>query len=654
MKKPLRFLFAVHCHQPVGNFGEVFKKAFDECYEPLLAEFDKHPGFKLSLHFSGPLLEHMEVRRRGCRDLVSRLVGRGQVEMLGGGFYEPILAVIPEEDRLGQLGMMSRWLEEHFGRRPRGVWLTERVWEPHIAGTLARAGIEYTLLDEEHFHYAGVKDIHTSYLTEDEGLPLRVFPIDKKLRYMIPFRTLEEIDARFAEIRERGGIAVLGDDGEKFGLWPGTAEWVFGKRWLGTFLDHLEETGVRTMTLSEYAAAEPPGGRVYLPPASYEEMTEWVLDPGELDAYRKAREACPAEARRFLRGGFFRDFFLKYPESNLLHKRMLSVSKRLRSSTGNEPAVRDLYKSQCNDPYWHGVFGGLYLPHLRESAWSHLLEAEKAAPAGSGWAGNDMDLDGRTEFSWSTGSFGLLVKPSCGGAVIEIDHQPSSRNITDVLARRPESYHVRRDSEGAPDGKSIHELARRLPPGAEELLRYDRQPRFSCLDRFLSPEARLEDVRRADHDERGDFVGGEYAPSIKDTTLILEKHGRVRMDGENVPVFIRKRIVAEGTAIRVRYEIANSGERPATLTFASEWNFYMLPDEFALRADGADLAAGRLSFRAEGADEVWSFPLRTLSQSEKDYDIIHQGFCLLPVRRIRLAGGEGTAFEIVLAEKNAR
>jgi hypothetical protein len=650
--RPLRFLFAVHCHQPVGNFGDVFERAFDECYEPLLAEFDKHPNFKFSLHFSGPLLEHMELRRRNCRDLVRLLARRGQVELLGGGFYEPLLAVIPEADRLGQLRMMSRYLEEHFGRRPRGVWLTERVWEPQLAATLARAGIEYTLLDEEHFHYAGAKDIHTSYVTEDEGLPLRVFPIDKQLRYLIPFRTLEEIDSVFAGIRDRGGIAILGDDGEKFGLWPGTAEWVYGKGWLGKFLDHLDETGVRTMTLSEYADSEPPGGRIYLPPASYEEMTEWVLEPKELDAYRKARETCPAEARRFLRGGFFRDFFLKYPESNLLHKRMLSVSKRIAAEV-NEEAARELYMAQCNDPYWHGVFGGLYLPHLREAAWSHLIEAEKAVPEGVDWREEDLDLDGRAEFSGGGGVFGVVVKPSFGGAIVEIDHRPSSRNITDVLSRRPESYHARGD-EGTADGKSIHELAKRIPPGAEEMLRYDRQPRFSCLDRFLQPATGPEDVRRAEYVELGDFVDGEYAVSVEGPIVALERMGRVRVDGEDVPVVIRKRIGAEDTAILVRYEIVNAGKRPVSLTFASEWNFYMLPDEFVLRADGAELMAGRLSFRAAGADHVWSFPLRTLSQSERDYDIIHQGFCLLPVRRIRLAEGEGTAFDIVLAENNAR
>jgi hypothetical protein len=651
--RPLRFLFAVHCHQPVGNFGHVFARAFDTCYEPLLAEFARHPDFRLSLHFSGPLLEYMELHRRGLGDLIRRLVGSGQVELLGGGFYEPILAVIPEEDRLGQLRMMSRWLEDHFGVRPRGVWLTERVWEPQLAGTLARAGIEYTLLDEEHFHYAGAKDVHTSYITEDEGFPLRVFPIDKKLRYLIPFRTLEEVDAAFAAIRERDGIAVLGDDGEKFGLWPGTAEWVFEKGWLAKFLGHLEETGVRTMTLSDYADAEPPGGRVYLPPASYEEMTEWVLEPDALDVYRKAREACPPEGRRFLRGGFFRDFFLKYPEANLLHKRMLSVSKRIASS-GSAAALRELYMAQCNDPYWHGVFGGLYLPHLREAAWSHLLEAEKAAPAGPGWSPADVDCDGRLEFSWGAGAFGLIIKPGAGGAMIEIDHRPLSRNVTDVLARRPESYHARRSEAGTPEGKSIHELARKLPPEAEGLLEYDRRPRYSCVDRFFPEEALPEDVRQGDSGELGDFADGEYTAETEGPVLTLERKGRVRVGGEPVPVVVRKRIDAGETAIRVRIEIVNAGERPVALTFGSEWNLYMRPDEFALRADGAELAAGRLSFKAPGAHEVWSFPLRTLSQSEKDYDIIHQGFRLLPIWKLKLAGGEGISLEVVLAENNAR
>jgi len=648
----LVFLFAVHNHQPVGNFDHIVKDAFKDCYRPLLERLAGHPGFRFALHFSGPLWEYMEKNERTCWDLVKELSGRGQVELLSGGFYEPILSIIPEEDRVGQVRMMNDYLRENFGQAPRGLWLTERVWEPQLPKSLAAAGIEYTLLDEEHFHYAGVRDLATTYVTEEEGRSLRLFPIDKKLRYLVPFHGLDDIDTYLEGIRASGGTAILGDDGEKFGVWPGTHKWVFEEGWLERFLGYIEDKGIRTMSFSEYLDARPPSGRVYLPPASYEEMMEWVLEPDDQEAFKKLKSGSTPEARRFLRGGFFRDFFRKYPEANHLHKRMVMVSRAVRSARAEGDALKDLYKGQCNDPYWHGVFGGLYLPHLREAAWSHLLEAEKALPERIGWIEEDLDLDGRVEFSGGAGTFGLVVKPGFGGAIVEIDHRPSSRNITDVLARRPESYHSRVD-EGTADGKSIHELAKRLPPGAEELLRYDARPRFSCLDHFLQPATRPEDLRRAQYAELGDFSDGEYAASVEGPVLALERTGRVRVDGEDVPVVLRKRIRAEDAAIRVRYEITNAGVRPVSLTFASEWNFYMLQDEFALRADGAELMAGRLSFRAEGADEIWSFPLRTLSQSEKDYDIIHQGFCLLPVRRIRLGGGEGTSFDIVLAVNNA-
>ncbi len=131
-----------------------------------------------------------------------------------------------------------------------------------VCPVLAEAGIEYTLLDEEHFRYAGVKDIHTSYITEDEGRPLRVFPIDKKLRYLIPFHLLEEVDAYLKGILEKGGVAILGDDGEKFGLWPGTHEWVYEEGWLRKFMEFVKAENINTMTFSEYIDSTPPGGKV--------------------------------------------------------------------------------------------------------------------------------------------------------------------------------------------------------------------------------------------------------------------------------------------------------------------------------------------------------------------------------------------------------
>jgi alpha-amylase len=76
----------------------------------------------------------------------------------------------------------------------------------------------------------------------------------------------------------------MGDDGEKFGLWPGTYEHCWGAQnqnpksqeptpnhgWMEEFFRALEENRewLETITLAEYEQKFPAIGRVYLPTAS--------------------------------------------------------------------------------------------------------------------------------------------------------------------------------------------------------------------------------------------------------------------------------------------------------------------------------------------------------------------------------------------------
>jgi alpha-amylase/alpha-mannosidase (GH57 family) len=649
----MEFLFAVHNHQPVGNFPSIFKAAFEACYRPLLTELAAHPGFRFALHFSGPLWEYMEKNERTCWDLIREMAGRNQVELLGGGFYEPVLSLIPEEDRQGQIRMMNEYLGERFGRRPRGLWLTERVWEPDLPRTLAAAGLEFTLLDEEHFHYAGVRKLATTYITESEGRSLRVFPIDKTLRYYIPFRSLEDIEAYLRAIGDTGGTAILGDDGEKFGLWPGTHKWVYDEGWLRKFLAFVEEKNIRTMTFAEYLDSHAPSGRIYLPPASYEEMTEWALEPDDQESYRALKAAAGPGARRFLRAGFFRDFCLKYPEANQLHKRMVFVSREIRSAGVVGEPLADLYRSQCNDPYWHGVFGGLYLPHLREAAYRHLLQAEKALPDPEGWKVLDYDCDGRDELLCRDRTFGLLAKPDAGGTIVEIDYRPCLRNISDVLGRRREAYHEASAGAGEGTGKSIHEIGKRLPPEAAELMRYDRYPKHSLIDHFFRPGTTAEQLRRAEGVEQGDFVDGAYSFAVSGAELRLERRGEVRIGEERAPIAVRKTVSSAGGALRVSVEIENLSERALALTYGSEWNIMAFPHEIEfLGSAGASLYKRALSFEPSTAADVWSFALKTLSQSEGGFDIIHQGYCLCPIWHLEWAGPGTEGLSIVLRESH--
>ncbi len=297
------------------------------------------PRVRLALHYTGPLLDWLGAERPEFLERLRALVDRGQVELLGGGYYEPVLASLPERDRLGQLTRMADELERLTGRRPRGAWLAERVWEPDLPTSLVMAGYGWTILDDNHFRAASIPEerLWGPYTTDDQGHLLTVFGTEKGLRYRIPFGEVDDLIAYLRDHATEEGdrVGTMGDDGEKFGSWPTTWEHCWGaNRWVDRFFDALEANAgwLTTVTPSDWLDGNAPIGRVYLPTASYAEMGEWSLPPDEsrrfADLLHRA-EAAGAPEYRYLRGGFWRNFQVKYREINDLHKQMLRTSAKV-------------------------------------------------------------------------------------------------------------------------------------------------------------------------------------------------------------------------------------------------------------------------------------------------------------------------------------
>jgi alpha-amylase/alpha-mannosidase (GH57 family) len=170
------------------------EEASGKSYLPFLETLKRFPGIKLTLHYSGYLLQWLADNRPEVLRNLKELASRGQVEILGGGMYEPILALLPERDRLGQLRAMAESVRSSFGRQPEGAWLAERVWEPGLVPSLSAAGVRYLPLDDYHFLRAGLEpeELDGIYLTEAGGATVRVFPGSDLLRYLIPFGDVEE------------------------------------------------------------------------------------------------------------------------------------------------------------------------------------------------------------------------------------------------------------------------------------------------------------------------------------------------------------------------------------------------------------------------------------------------------------------------------
>lgn len=164
MPNPIRLILALHNHQPVGNFDNVFEQAYQDSYLPFLDVFERYPAsLKIALHASGPLMEWLDAHHRDYVDRLAALVARDRIEILGGAFYEAILTMIPPRDRVGQIRTYTNWLERRLGAKVRGMWIPERVWEQNLVSDLAEAGINYTLLDDYHFRSTGLNDVATRF-----------------------------------------------------------------------------------------------------------------------------------------------------------------------------------------------------------------------------------------------------------------------------------------------------------------------------------------------------------------------------------------------------------------------------------------------------------------------------------------------------------
>jgi len=514
----VRLVLALHFHQPVGNFDSVFKDAVRLAYLPIVEHFERHPGVRAAFHLSGCLLEWIGRHDRPFLDRLVALVGAGQVEPLGGGFYEPILPVIPREDALDQIARLSSWWRRHAGVRPRGAWIAERVWEPALAGLLADAGIDYTILDDQHLRFAGLLDarFHGVFVTERAARPVAFFPSDFALRYMIPFRPVEAVrehlERAAAELPSdnhpsgasgagggggaaRGPVLTYGDDAEKFGLWPETHAWVYGEGWLEKFFTLLEDPAgpAEPVAPRDVLAARPVARRVHVPNASYTEMLEWALPAASVPAYVSVRAAAVERegaetARAFVRGSLWDMFLARYPESDHLHKHVLWTSRRARALRsgirGRAAAIGATLRAQCNCAYWHGMFGGIYYSHLRHALYHAVLEADAllAAHDRRPVAVESFDIDGdlEDEVVVRAGRLQAFFRPSDAGVLAELDDLTTRFNVANVLSRWKESYHAGADvahgGEGDGGVASPHEQKVGVPAGDLEGRVFDTRP----------------------------------------------------------------------------------------------------------------------------------------------------------------------------------
>lgn len=549
---PVRKLaLVIHFHQPVGNLDSVVRSATERCYRPFLDTLERHPEMPMTLHYSGCLLEWLEANAPDVTEKIAALIERGQVELMTGGFYEPILAALPARDQVGQIKLLSDHLAERYGADATGLWLTERVWEQDVVAQIAHAGVRYTVIDDTIFHSVGITDDELTgpFVTEHSGKPLLVYAGDRRLRYLIPYKRVERT-LEYLRAGEEGRLFVYADDGEKFGEWPGTYDHVYTNGWLEQLFGALETAGdVELTTVGLHAMAVRPVGRAYLPSSSYDEMMTWALPARARLTVGSARRALakddPAGLLPFVRGAPWRAFLAKYPEVDQLQKRMLHVSDAVHEAGAPEAAVRELYRAQCNCAYWHGAFGGFYLAFMRSALWHHLMRAESLLRRRPSVELVDIDADARDEVL-ITAPWGAAVLSVDDARVVELDDWRFGANLLAVTARHREAYHLA-DENPPEEGGSDDEMTA-VHAHAEldrDTITFDDTPPGGCIDLI-----------------DGDRIGGPYEVEIDGPAVTFIR--------ETETLRIVKRFTAMSPGLVCQRMIQNRSAATVRLRFGSE------------------------------------------------------------------------------------
>ena len=698
-------VMVLHHHQPMGNFEHVFQDTYDRCYRPTLELLDSYPDIHVSIHLTGALWIWFSDHAPDYLSLLRKLAERGQVEVIGGGFYEPILAALPDRTLKAQIEKMNRVLEEHFGRASRGFWLAERVWQTDLPARIAPLGLEYAPVDDHHFLLAGFEpeDLHGYYRAPWGGHGLNLFPISRSLRYLIPFQLPEQL-LEYLDRNARGGkVLTYADDAEKFGVWPETYKWVWEEGYLHSLFEHIarQSRWLRVASMREIVSERQPTGTAVIPNASYEEMMEWAL-PARLGVRYKEmeqeleRSGMKDRIRPFFRGGIFENFLTKYSDVSRLYNRMMFTNRVLSERSEASPGLWErceeaLLKAQGNDVYWHGLFGGIYLSNLRHFAFSELLKAEQSMDTGKDpkkpeLLEGDFDQDGFPDLFVTWPEYSLWITPGRGGSVMEIDDRVHLFHLTNTMTRQFEAYHARVGNapphgDEKPDGGGIASIHNR-PLGLESLddVVFDPRPRRAFSDAIAVSSIGGLELDRGQGLEM-DF-SALHMPVVSrgPEKIAFEVEGRFLGNAFK----LHKEILCERHSFEVRYRMSFSEgsanpEKKASYSWVTELPLTLLAGEDSGRFldvlgeswnssswlnpwDRSEVTGFRgrddwsktaFSVRMSRPARLVARPIHTVSLSEKGIEKIYQGtlfFLLFPLSAL---SGDGVGITVDIGRVHA-
>ncbi|MDR2758913.1 MAG: DUF1926 domain-containing protein [Spirochaetaceae bacterium] len=609
-------IFGSHNHIPYGTGNDEFERIYTNKLKPFISTLYHYPNIPAALHYSGVLLYWIERNHPEFFMIILDLISRKQIELLGGGFYEPMMTLLPLADKIGQIEMLTTYIRKQFGKRPQGCWLSGSAWEQNMAGVLNTCGMGYTFLEDTLFSQAGVREQEAlrPCISEDQGKLVTVFPLSGRLR---------------AELRHNKAALVLETFFKEFSSDKQQLVSVFP----GDIFTEPEDPKNYEAALHQFFEALS---------QAMESSVELTLPARFLKTHQDFKKAYfPCSASR--------QFLITYPESNGIYSKMMFTHVLINQLRGDKSRKRnaqeELWKAQGYNTYDHEGDGGIYCNTLRNAAYKALLEAEKTTREQGTFIPSlmifDFDLDGEPEYLFQDKNINYYIKTK-GAGIFELDYLPKAWNYLDTFSRRREPY-------------------------VEESSVEDGYRREAFLDRLLPRDFTLQDALE------NRFAGSRFCGSEKYQVTEIDKAQKKTcfrlLPREDLPfgtLELEKKYHLNTDLLTLHYSLINRGLEGQDFKFIPQTDFSFPGDgETRLRILTVNAGAKKtvppgcgelnhitgvefqdlqnetiVSLLSSRPFDLWIIPIRTRCRINEKMTDQYQSTCIMPIQIVSLGPGE--------------
>ncbi|MDR1100372.1 MAG: DUF1926 domain-containing protein [Treponema sp.] len=418
----IKLILGSHKHIPGGAGDDEFTRIYENELMPFIGTLYQFPHIQLVLHYSGAVFHWLDRFHPECTMLIKSMIARKQVEILGGGFYEPLMPLIPQQDKIGQIELLTTYLRKQFEKRPVGCWLPALAWEQNMISSLSACGMAYTFLDEEQFKLAGLqgKELFFPCISEDQGKTIIIFPLSKFLR---------------KEFVQKNAFRALSDMAEK--ILPG------GDLVVSVFLDQVyrrqgQDQAPESIFHDFFEDLSRCESFVdFISPDKFFRGLQGLRRayfPNSLGSCLPVEKNAPSQALP-------RSFLIDFPEANGIYSKMLFTNTLINQLRGDKSrkhtAREELWKAQGCDVFCPTEKYGIGCSSVRKAAYTALIDAERICREKGKFISSlmnfDFDMDGAGEYLFQDTNINCYIQLR-GAGIFELDFLPRTWNYLDTFA----------------------------------------------------------------------------------------------------------------------------------------------------------------------------------------------------------------------------